>query len=133
MRRLGGPGGCNERAQVSEVRRVLQSVLERHLSPLRVRLQDGIRRPQAAVPPVELTTYRVKARLIEVKLEDDQDIHLVIAEVKRPALTMIVEFPASACTRGAARKRRHQMAKARATFIRRCGRPSSNSFEPLAE
>jgi hypothetical protein len=34
--------------------------------------------------PVEMTTYKVKARLVAFKEEDD-DIHLVIADPARPA------------------------------------------------
>jgi hypothetical protein len=56
---------------------------------------------------VETTVYRVRVRvrvrvrLLAVKLEDDQDIHLVIAD---PATggTMTAESPGSACTKGAA-------------------------------
>src|SRR5207249_6828748 len=42
---------------------------------------------------VETTVYRVRVRLLAMKLEDDQDIHLVIAD---PATrgTMIAESPA---------------------------------------
>jgi hypothetical protein len=54
----------------------------------------------ARVPPVETTTYRVRASLVEMKLEEDSDIHLVIAQPGRPSHTMIVEFPSYSCTRG---------------------------------
>ena len=37
--------------------------------------------------------YRVAARLVEMKLEDDHDVHLVIAVPSAPSKTMIVEFP----------------------------------------
>jgi len=52
-------------------------------------------------PPVETTTYRITARLVESRAEADQDIHLIVAAPEHPATTMIVEFPASACTTGA--------------------------------
>jgi hypothetical protein len=81
---------------------------------------------------VERRTYRVRARLIEAKLEADQDFHLVIADLRHPAQTMIVEFPDPACTRGAASKRRLQMQNARARFLNACGIPSSSSFESLS-
>ena len=42
---------------------------------------------------VETTNYRVAARLVEMKLEDDRDIHLVVSVPSAPAKTMIVEFP----------------------------------------
>src|SRR4051812_21518384 len=38
---------------------------------------------------VETTTYRVKARLIEFKREDDRDIHLVVGVPSAPSKTMI--------------------------------------------
>lgn len=46
---------------------------------------------------VERTTYRVRARLVEFALEDDHDIHLVIASPRHAAQTMIVEFPDVHC------------------------------------
>jgi hypothetical protein len=76
---------------------------------------------------VETTVYRVRVRLLAMKLEDDQDIHLVIAD---PATggTMIAESPAPACTRGAAPAVRRMMARARASIIRACGIPPSRFF-----
>jgi hypothetical protein len=53
---------------------------------------------------VETTNYRVAARLVEMKLADDRDIHLVIAVPSAPAKTMIVESP----TRPARAHRAHQ-------------------------
>lgn len=48
--------------------------------------------------PVERTTYRVRASLVSMKVEDDEDVHLVIADPRYPLETMIVEFPAAPCT-----------------------------------
>jgi hypothetical protein len=45
---------------------------------------------------VETTVHRVRARLVEYKLEDDSDIHLVIRRLSGPG-TMIVEFPYRGC------------------------------------
>src|SRR5436853_5185129 len=42
---------------------------------------------------VEFHTWKLKARPIQAKLEDDNDIHLVISVRAAPAKTMIVEFP----------------------------------------
>ena len=39
-------------------------------------------------------TYRVRAMLGEMKLEHDDDIHVVIAQPGATGLRMIVEFPA---------------------------------------
>jgi hypothetical protein len=80
--------------------------------------------------PVETTTYRIHARLVESKFEDDSDFHLVIAD-PRTAGTMIVEFPASYCTLTAKPALRRRMQAARLAFIRACGVPSASYFSPL--
>jgi hypothetical protein len=70
--------------------------------------------------PVETSTYRVHARLVESRFEDDSDFHLVIAD-PRTGGTMIVEFPASYCTR----PRRRRCAGG-------CSRPGRRSSAPAA-
>jgi hypothetical protein len=80
--------------------------------------------------PVETTTYRIHARLVESKLEDDSDFHLVLAD-PRTGGTMIVEFPASYCTLTAKPVLRRRMQAARLAFIRACGIPSSSYFTRL--
>jgi len=92
---------------------------------------DGLR---ARRPPAHLRkrrgrgferrTFRVDADLVEMKLEEDSDVHLVIAQPGAPSHTMIVEFPAAKCTRGAARGARNRMSRARRALTRACGRPS---------
>jgi len=47
---------------------------------------------------IEQTTYRAQVSLVEMKLEDDSDIHLVIADPRNSGQTMIAEFPAATCT-----------------------------------
>ena len=54
----------------------------------------GLRRSRG----VERTTFRVRAKLVEMKLEDDSDIHLVIADPTRTGATLIAEFPLASCT-----------------------------------
>ncbi len=78
---------------------------------------------------VERRTYRIRARLVEAKLEQDEDFHLVVADPRHRSRTMIVEFPASNCTRHSLK--RTQMRRARRAFINACGRPSSSSFTHL--
>jgi hypothetical protein len=80
---------------------------------------------------VERTTYRIRVRLVETTLEADEDYHLVVADRRHPGQTMIVEFPAQSCTKGALALRRRGMAKARSAFVRACGYPSSGSFHFL--
>ena len=87
----------------------------------------GLRRGRG----VERTTFRVRAKLVEMSLEADSDIHLVIADPTRTGATMIAEFPADACTRGATAKARTKMNRARKALIAACGVPT-DSFRTLA-
>jgi hypothetical protein len=68
--------------------------------------------------------------LVEMKLEDDVDIHPVIAP-GATSLTMIVEFPAYAYTRGAPAPTRAAMRSARAALVRACGTLARSSFTLL--
>jgi hypothetical protein len=86
----------------------------------------GLRRGRG----VERTTFRVRAKLVEMKLEDDSDIHLVIADPTRTGATMIAEFPARSCTVGATPKARTKMNRARTALIAACGGPTG-SFRKL--
>jgi hypothetical protein len=62
---------------------------------LRGRNRPAVSFPTASrVAPVELTTYKVHARLVKYVHEDDNDYHLVLAS---HGLTMVVEIPAPAC------------------------------------
>jgi hypothetical protein len=79
---------------------------------------------------VEHHTWRLKARPIQAKLEDDFDIHLVVSVPSAPAKTMIVEFPRKACV--ASPFRRNKIAAARQKFLDNCGPVSSSSWARLA-
>jgi hypothetical protein len=94
------------------------------------------RRPPAHLdatrnPGVETQAFRVRVALVEMKIEEDSDIHLVVSQPGSPKLTMIVEFPASACTRGATKSARDKMRTARTQLIHACGTPSSSHFTDL--
>src|SRR4051794_39633119 len=65
---------------------------------------------------VESSVYRVHARLIGFKHEDDGDIHLVVSSLQSRARTMIVEFPEAACTKGAPQKLRRRMSRSKSRF-----------------
>jgi hypothetical protein len=86
----------------------------------------GLRRSRG----IERTTFRVRAKLVEMKLEDDSDIHLVIADPSRTGATMIAEFPSKSCTAGATAKARTKMNRARTALIAACGAPTG-SFRKL--
>jgi len=49
------------------------------------------------VAPVELTVYRVEARLLALFGESDGDFHLVLASSRDPTVTMIAEVPNPEC------------------------------------
>ncbi len=54
--------------------------------------------PQAhRIAPTELQVYKVRAVLIEFKREEDDDIHLVLADPADRSKTMIAEIPAPNC------------------------------------
>ncbi len=61
----------------------------------------------------EFSTYRVKVRLRSMKIEDDSDIHLVIADPTSATRTMIAELPNAGCVRDAGATSRRKMAAAR--------------------
>lgn len=78
----------------------------------------------------ESTVYEVRARLVAAKLEDDDDIHLVIRGVTTPG-TMIVEFPTVACSSNAKPGAKTRMKNARNAFLAACGMPGASSFTSL--
>ena len=51
--------------------------------------------------PQEENTYTVEGTIVGYKLEDDNDIHLAIADTTPPFATMIAEFPNKGCDVGA--------------------------------
>jgi hypothetical protein len=80
--------------------------------------------------PLELTNYRVKAKLKEArwvneagtakKKGGDLDIHLVITALTNPKKTMIVEFPFKDCIQGASSLLKKRMVRARTAFMKKC-------------
>jgi hypothetical protein len=84
--------------------------------------------PDNRIPPTEETTFRLTAQVEQMKLEDDHDVHLVIADLINPADTMIVEFPDIACDGAAQSTHKTEMAQARQEFISLFGQPSASHF-----
>lgn len=66
------------------------------------------------VAPVETQTYKVRARLVGYKLEQDEDFHIVIADVEDADKTMIVEIPSPNCAGACASGHAEEFGKARA-------------------
>jgi hypothetical protein len=60
----------------------------------------------------------VRAQVVEAKVEDDSDIHLVMAPRSTRSQTMIVEFPHPACV--ASPFEPPQMRAARRSLLSRC-------------
>ncbi len=84
------------------------------------------------IAPTELTTYSVTANLVEFKLEEDRDIHLVISDLGDPSQTMIVEFPdATLCAGAVDSAQAEDMRAARAALVAAFGQPSSSHFTDL--
>jgi len=78
---------------------------------------------------VEKHVYRVRAQVITATVEDDSDIHLVIASRSNREKTMIVEFPHPRCVDSAFK--RPEMRSARTSMLHLCGPISSSSFTDL--
>jgi hypothetical protein len=86
--------------------------------------------PSTRLRGVERRTFTLKVRLVGFKLEEDSDVHLVIAD---PATggTMIVEFPADFCALKASASYRGKMKRARAALLKACGTPPADHFKSL--
>jgi hypothetical protein len=78
---------------------------------------------------IEKQLYEVRAQVITATVEDDRDIHLVIATRTAKKRTMIVEFPDPKCVDSPFK--RGQIADARQSLLSNCGSISSSSFTDL--
>jgi hypothetical protein len=73
---------------------------------------------------VELTVYHLVAvHLVEARIEDDGDIHLVIGN-HVTAAHMIVEFPNTLCKGASVSAHKAEMEQARTNFATLCGLPT---------
>jgi len=52
------------------------------------------------IEPEELRVYRLRARLVKIRHEQDSDLHLILADLDKPSIQMIVEIPAPECGEG---------------------------------
>jgi hypothetical protein len=100
---------------------------------LRALPRPGSLPPNSRIAPTELTVFSVTAQLVEFKLEDDRDIHLVIADQNDSSLTMIVEFPdATTCSGAVSSAHAQAMRSARAALVAAEGSPSASHFTSLS-
>jgi hypothetical protein len=81
------------------------------------------------LPGIEKRTYVVHAQVITAKIEEDSDIHLVIARRGHKKQTMIVEFPKPQCVDSPFK--RSKMKEAREDLLDNCGSISSSTFTDL--
>jgi hypothetical protein len=87
----------------------------------------AIHRPSGPLPaltrssPVEITTYKVKAKLVGYKAESDRDFHVVIADLDNTNETMIIEIPNPACAGACASNHAAEYRTARGNVIRLLG------------
>jgi hypothetical protein len=65
----------------------------------------------------ELRVYRVRARLTDILYETDSDLHLIIADLNQPNVTMIAEIPAPYCALGSGHEGDYKAARADALRI----------------
>jgi endonuclease YncB( thermonuclease family) len=101
------------------------------VSQLRALPAPGSLPQSSRIAPTELTTFAVTANVVKFKLEDDRDIHVVIADLSDPAQTMIVEFPdAVNCASTSAQA--GEMQAARGALIAAYGTPSASSFRSIS-
>lgn len=91
------------------------------------RLSTPKRPGRERIKGIETVTYRIKAQLIEMRLERNGDIFLAVVDPSSHA-TMVVEFPALACIQRAAPRVRALMRTARAALVAACGEPDHGSF-----
>src|SRR5207245_2260525 len=88
--------------------------------------------PSSRIAPTELTVFTLTAQVVEMKLEEDRDIHLVIAQPGDASATMITEFPdADQCSGAVASADAAEMRTARAALLAAFGQPSSSQFTHL--
>jgi hypothetical protein len=80
----------------------------------------------------ETTSFRVQAQLVRMALENDEDIHLVIADPADASHTMIVEFPNAECQGVVESTQQAQIAAARTGFLAACGQPLASGFRSLS-
>jgi hypothetical protein len=96
----------------------------RHLRSLATPSTLGETTPR--IPPVEFTTWKVRAKLVTAVMEDDQDYHVVIRVPSSRRKTMIIEFPDSHCNGARISRKRAAMVRARNQFENLCGAVGSS-------
>ena len=82
------------------------------------------------VAPTELQTFTVTARAVGLSLEDDGDVHMVLADLDDDTKTMIVEFPdAEACLGALTSRFAPEMRSAREALVAAYGEPTTDFMD----
>ncbi len=100
------------------------------VSALRQLARPGTLPETGRIAPTELTVFTVQATVLEMKLEDDHDFHVVIADPQTPNETMIVEIADTGCPGAIGSAKAQQMKQARADFVALFGQPTTQ-FQPV--
>lgn len=82
--------------------------------------------PAARAADAERTTYRVKGKIVGWKLEDDRDLHLVLASATNTTKTMIVEVPDGTCRFACSSPSQPDFSAARQAVVNALGQPSKH-------
>jgi hypothetical protein len=72
---------------------------------------------------IECQVWELTGQLVEFKAEDDGDFHIVLADLEKPALTMIVEIPDPNCAGVCDSPHSAEMVRARESFTQVFGLP----------
>lgn len=75
-------------------------------------------------PPVETTTYRIRARLLAMKRQRNGDITLAVSAPDDRSKKMLVTFPATRCGRRTSKTRKAEMRRAARALVSVCGNPT---------
>lgn len=86
-------------------------------------------RPTAARLAIELRTFRVRGRLMDVTEQADGDLHLVVVDIADPTQFLVAEIPDSACAVGSRRASDYAEAQ---RWARRTGIPIEVEIEGVA-
>jgi Protein of unknown function (DUF3761) len=83
--------------------------------------------PVGRADPVELTLYRVEARLLYLFTEADSDYHLVLASPRDTTLTLIAEVPNPGCSGACASGYAETYGRVRVKLMDRLNSPQSEA------
>jgi hypothetical protein len=108
---LGAQQGAlcgEERWDVKVLRDADAARVDLNAQPTTIAALVGIPRPRETRPAsgrldLERRTFRVRARLLEVRTQADGDLHLVLSDVADPSARLVAEIPDSVCAVGTRR------------------------------